>query len=173
MDEQVFSYISKEDSVKASAVKFSGNPYNEFLGIGDNKDKTQQIKAETMAKFSPLSPKADCEAVQIEADKVQFEMDALRGRITAGEKAKLFAPALAYLEEMKAKYKAQMSTMQCEKKQLEAESNAATQQTIDILGRVTPKSGDTQGGSQTTNYIIWGIGGLLVLAAGFILFKKD
>lgn len=134
---------------------------------------------DAMRNLPELNDKMDCTAIDVAIDKAQAEMDARRGMITAGAKAKLQQSALSSLESYIARARGMKSSMQCEKIAEEEQRKQGQAETQNILQQVT--AGAT-GGAQTpeeaakskqNKYIIYGIGGLLALGAIIVLLKPS
>lgn len=147
--------------------------YSNFLGINKKGTTATAYKNQAMAKLTPINAKMTCDQLSIAIEQAQAEMDSRRGMITAGAKSSLQAESLKALEGYIAEAKQMMSSMQCEKQYIEQEKLASQQETVDILQTVTSKSTDQTAKSKTNTYIIYGIGGLLGIAALFILFKPS
>lgn len=142
-------------------------------------DASKAYAQDAMRNLPELNDKMDCISIDIAIDKAQAEMDARRGMITAGAKAKLQQAALSSLESYMAKARGIKSGLQCEKIAAEEERKQGQAETQNILQQVT--AGAT-GGTQTpeeaakskqNKYIIYGIGGLLALGAIIVLLKPS
>lgn len=156
-----------------------------FLTAGlilSKKKDAQTSKAyaqDAMRDLPELNDKMDCVSIDIAIDKAQANMDARRGMITAGAKAKLQQEALSALEGYIAKAKGMKSGMQCDKIAEEEQRKQGQAETQSILQQVTATA---TGGAQTpedaakakqNKYIIYGIGGILALGAIILLLKPS
>lgn len=149
--------------------------YHEILGIGAGKKRARSEARTVEEKFPELSAKATCEQVEERLVALQVEMDVQRGKITAGDKSKWYRQSLGKLEEMMAKTKLMYSNLKCLKTQEQADLQKSQSDILGTLAATTQAAGSTptKTMSKTTKYAVYGIAGLFVLGAIFIVLKPS
>lgn len=149
--------------------------YQEFLGIGAGKKRARKEGRTVEEKFPELSPKATCEQVEKRLVELQLEMDAQRGKITAGDKSKWYRQSLGKLEEMMARTKLLYSNLKCQKTKEQEELQKSQSDILGTLATTTQGAAATpsKGMSKTTKYAVYGIAGLFVVGALFIFLKPS
>jgi len=141
------------------------------VGIGKGKRRALKEGESVSKKYPALSPKSKCQDVMDRLFELQTEMDAIRGKITAGEKSKWYKNALGVLEQRTADAKVLYNKLRCVEQRLEKEAASEKAEVIDVLTQSTDVSAKGGTGSGINKYVIYGIGGLLVLGGIFILLK--
>jgi hypothetical protein len=141
------------------------------LGVGKGRRRALKEGESVSKKYPALSPKSNCQDVMDRLFELQTEMDAIRGKITAGEKSKWYKNALGVLEQRMADAKVLYNKLRCVEQQLEKEAASEKAEVIDVLTQSTDVSTRAGSGKGINKYVIFGIGGLLVLGGIFILLK--
>lgn len=144
-----------------------------------NKRAAKSYEEDAMRGLPDLTNKMDCLSIDIAIEKAQASMDARRGMITAGAKAKLQQGALKGLEAYIGKARAIKADLQCERIAEEQQKRQDQTETQNILQQVTAGAGvqdstpEQAAKAKQNRYIIYGIGGLLALGAIILLLKPS
>jgi hypothetical protein len=169
------------------------NNYGNFLGLGvgygllkrTSNEKKQvseaQIKqqtAELQYKYLVTS-KDNCDTIQKKLTAIGYEIE-LTTTNNLGKKDKknvLGERKLATLREIEANLKTKISDLDCLKKELESEKEKEKKESLDIFNTLanTPPAiaADNEGNKSNTNkYIIYGVGGIILLTGIILLLKK-
>jgi hypothetical protein len=151
--------------------------YGEFLGIGKGKRRAKGEAEKIEEQFPDLTEKATCPQVQNRIIELQAEMDLQRGKITAGDKSKWYRKSLGILESKLSQAKLILQKLKCEElaeQELLKEQQANILSTISTSTTGSAKVGKASGTIAGMNkYLVYGIGGVFVLGAIFILLKPS
>lgn len=167
--------------------------YGNFLGIGvgygllkrtsnEKKQVTEaQIKqqtAELQYKYL-ITSKDTCDTVQKKLTAIGIEIELnIANNLGKKEKKNVLAERkLATLREIEASLKTKVSDLDCFKKELESEKEKEKKANLDVFNTLanTPPAipTDNEGNkSNTSKYIIYGVGGVILLT-GIILLLKN
>jgi hypothetical protein len=79
------------------------------------------------------------------------------------------------LKQIEVQYKNAISQAKCEEAKLKAEAEASKKETLDLLTSATatpPTSASDEKSSKTTKYILYGVGGLILVLGVLVVLKK-
>lgn len=146
----------------------------------------ERNKKQIQEKFGAGIPKgASCREIDVEMDRIQNEMNMIRGKITGGDKGKYWRSALSSLEERMSDAKNRRTAAKCDEIKLKQEREEEQKGNLDILGKVTKEATTNDPVSELeakikeqkeskpdyTKYIAIGIAGIFVLGAVILLLK--
>jgi glucan-binding YG repeat protein len=167
--------------------------FGNFLGLGvgygllkrtsnEKKQVTEaqlkQQNAELQYKYLVTS-KDTCDTIQKKLTAIDIEIELnIANNLGKKEKKNVIAERkLATLREIEANLKTKYSDLDCFKKELQSEKEKEKKENLDVFNTLTntPPSiaTDTEGNKSNTNkYIIYGVGGIILLT-GIILLLKN
>jgi hypothetical protein len=148
--------------------------YSNFSFV--NKSKAERDAREQLNILWEINPKYknDCDYLQKQLDKLLIEIDAENKK---GYNADLRRRFINPREDAVAKYKKAITDNECQKNKEAAEKAYEQKNTLDTLTTITnaPPSLIPDGekkADNTNKYIIYGVGGVILLIAVAILIKK-
>jgi hypothetical protein len=145
----------------------------------------ENVKATEMKFGAGVPEGASCKEIDLEIERIQNEMTAIRGKITSGQKNKFWSKALSSLESKMADAKNRRSAANCEEIKEKQEKEAAQRENIKILEETTKSATDPLSEYQQklqeaksakpdyTKYIAIGIAGIFTIGAVFLLLKPS
>jgi len=84
---------------------------------------------------------------------------------------------LTPLKQMEVEYKNAITQAKCEEKKTKAEEEASKKETLDLLASATatppPSSASEDKSSKTNKYILYGVGGLILILGVLVVLKKN
>jgi len=145
----------------------------------------EQNTQRTILNVGDLSAGASCSEIDIRIQKIQNEINAVNGRIAAGDKASRWKPSLEALENKMRDAKNAKSEKKCQELLEKQQKEQETAETLKVLEQTTKsattvdeqqalmeKIADAKGKkADYTKYIAIGIAGIFVVAAVVILLK--
>lgn len=152
--------------------------YRDFLGIGRGRKRARGEGAKVDEMFPDLSDKNSCQEIENRILEIQSEMDIQRGKITAGDKSKWFRISLGRLESKLASAKALFNKKKCQEI---ADEQELKRQQGEIISTLTETSTATTSNREKKSgtiaginkYLVYGLGGVFVLGALFIILKPS
>lgn len=148
----------------------------------------ERNKQEIQQKFGAGIPKgASCAEIDAEMNRIQVEMDMIRGKITSGDKGKYWRSALSELEARMADAKNRHNNAKCKEIKEKQEKEAAEKQNLKVLEETTKSATTTdpisefeakikevkEGKADYTKYIAIGIAGIFVIGAILLILKPS
>lgn len=148
----------------------------------------ERNKKEIEEKFGAGIPKgASCKEMDIEMERIQNEMNMIRGKISSGSKGKYWTSALGALESKMADAKNRYASAKCQDIKLKQEKEVAQKENLDILEKTTKSAISTDPVTELeaklkeekdkkpdyTKYIAIGIAGIFVIGAVILLLKPS
>lgn len=136
--------------------------------VGSSQDK--QVAAELKLKYL-VTAKDDCDTIQRKLYAVQNELE-LSLKNNKGERY------VNPLREIEGNLKTKLTDRDCAKKQLAKEKDEEEKKNMDMLSSITnappPLLADEEGdkSSNTNKYIIYGVGGVVLLFGIILLIKR-
>lgn len=145
------------------------------LSIVSKKEKARR-KAESIAQVEASwgidSSKAnDCDYLQTRLKSLQ---DAIQNELSKNPSSVVMDRVINPMKDVETRYKNAITKNKCSEKQALAENELARKQTIEAINEASSSASDlgvaTQG-SKTTKYLMYGIGGVVVLVTLVIVIK--
>jgi hypothetical protein len=142
-------------------------------------NKQKQERAENMAKSIEATWKIDATKIS-DCDYLTTRLSQLQNtiisesEINASDKVaqkRILEP----LKKMEVQYKNAISQAKCEETRTKAEADASKKETLDLLTSATatpPTSASDEKSSKTTKYIMYGVGGLILILGVLVVLKK-
>ena len=153
------------------------NNYQNFLGIGDKKkeERYEREARESLNARWSINPKYknDCDYLQKQLEKILAEIDAENKK---NYPARLRRRFIVPREDLVVQYKQAIIESECVVKKEQTEKAAEQKNTLDTLATITnappqlPQ--DEQKADNKNKYIIYGVGGVILLIAIAVLIKK-
>lgn len=169
--------------------------YNNFLGLGVLGLATNKLG---ITNFSVLTKKQKEQRAKFEREKVENawkidptkvgDCDYLTTRLqqlqnTIASESEVYIKdkvaqqrILVPLKRMEVQYLNAISQAKCEEKRTKAEAEATKKETLDLLTTATatppPSSVSDEKSSKTTKYIMYGVGGLILVLGILVVLKK-
>jgi hypothetical protein len=165
--------------------------YSNLLGIAagagllnrTRKEKKQLFEAQVRQQNAELdnkyllTSKDNCDTIQKKLTAIGFEIELTITNDIGKNKNDLGKRKLAKLREIETSLKIKYSDLDCLKKQLESEKEKEKKENLDVFNTLTNTppaiATDEEGKKSNTNkYIIYGVGGIILLT-GIILLLKN
>ena len=150
------------------------NDYSNF-SITNKKQANREAKAEVDATWA-INPKLkdNCDYLQNQLDKLLIKIDVDN---KSGMSKDLRERWIQPHEDWAGKYRQAIVDNECQKNKEQAEKSAEQKNTLDTLTTITNSSSSLlpageQKADNTNKYIIYGVGGVILLIAVAILIKK-
>ena len=139
----------------------------------EKRRRAETASANVSADWS-IDPKYanDCEYLQLRLTQLQ---DAIEGELNKNPSKVVVQRTIAPMRDWEVKYKNAITLNKCTETQQAIASEKEKQQTLGILSSVgnnMPTNAQTQKTSATNKYLIYGVGGVVLLIGLAILFKK-
>lgn len=186
VDDDNYSYLSIGKGNKArkltwaDAIPIIG--ISNLLGITNFSTLTSNQKrqrAENMAKGIETTWKIDATKIS-DCGYLATRLEQLQNTIIS--ESEIYASdkvaqqrILVPLKKMEVQYKNAMSQAKCEETRARAEAEASKKETLDLLTSATatpPTSASDEKSSKTTKYIMYGVGGLILVLGVLVVLKK-
>lgn len=149
------------------AVQTFGSPSNE------KSLEKHNIYVSIFTKYfipSDIQDGADCNALFVVLSELEADAELAEKRASAENRPEMQQAVSIAIAERQNQIKKLISKANCESKREQEEAQKATQETLATLKEATSSS--TLGADKTTNYIAYGIGGVVLLIAIVILVRK-
>ena len=163
--------IEKDNGLEATyqVVQTFGSPTNE-----KSLEKHNTYVSIFTKYFIPseVGDGVDCRALLTLAGEIESDSEVTEKRLAAGGRADIGQAASLALAERLNQVKKMMVKANCQAKFEAEESAKATQETLSTLQQATGVS-PTQKADNTTKYITYGIGGVVILIAMVLLLRKN
>lgn len=148
----------------------------ERFGVPSNKSQLEahNVYVGYLSKyFVPIVPSTiqDCENLLIILEDIQAEVDAKNKMAAAGNRTAITQASLVVLADRESEVKKVIAKSQCEKKIEEEAKTQSREETLSTLKQATTTPPSTS--DNTTKYIAYGVGGLVIVIALIMLTKKN
>ena len=118
----------------------------------------------------PIPDNLDCAKADDLMSQLNNEIEAQSKQLGAGAKSRVVGRGLRILEDVKKDVKNALDKLKCEETKEKEEQERSRVETLEAV-RTLATTDDKK--SNTVKYAIFGVGGLIVLIAGIILFKPS
>ena len=151
--------------------------YSNFSIVNKKKRSAQALTAITQQYDLAAIYKGGCKGMEDALARVQAEIEA---DLAKNYSKDLYARFVAPKKDIEAKIKTMIAESDCLAKKQEAERAYEQKQTIDVLASVAntpppviPEDAADDKASSMNKYIVYGVGGVIVLVAVMLLLKKS